>query len=93
VERTPVSEILPGLYRAVLDAVADLERLGRRREAAAIRAEATKVYSTAWTATAERRLRILQARCARVAAKSHRGRRDGGIESLGRQVDMERTRA
>ncbi len=85
-----MSEILPGLYRAVLDAVADLERRGRRREAAAIREEATRVYSTAWTPAAERRLRILQARCARGVARTRRKAGDAALETLGRAADLER---
>jgi hypothetical protein len=86
-----VSQTLPGLYRAVLDAVADLERRGRRRDAAAIREEATRVYSTAWTPAAERRMRILQAKCARVVARTRRASGDIGLESLARQGDLERT--
>jgi hypothetical protein len=89
VERTPVSELLPGLYRAVLDAVADLERRGRRRDAARIRAEATKVYSTAWTPAAEHRLRALQARAARIRAQRRRAGSDAVLESLARSVDLE----
>jgi hypothetical protein len=82
---------MPGLYRAVLDAVADLERRGRRREAAAIREEATKVYSTAWTPAAERRLRILQARYARILAKARRGSAEAAREARSRPVDLEQT--
>jgi hypothetical protein len=72
-EQIPVSEVLPGLYRAVLDSVAHLEALGRRREAAGIRAEATAAYSGAWNAAADRRLRSLRARAERVAES--RGRK------------------
>ena len=71
-EQLPVSEVLPGLYRAVLDAVARLESHGRRREAAGIRAEATAVYSRAWTASAERKLRSLQARADRIVESRRR---------------------
>src|SRR5204863_3352254 len=61
-DELPVSEILPGLYRAVLDSVANLEARSRRSEAATIRAEATRVYSRAWTPDAARRLRALRAK-------------------------------
>jgi hypothetical protein len=80
---------MPGVYRAVLDTVAELERRGRRREAAAIRAEATKVYSTAWNADAYRRLRTLQARAARIFAQRRPGGSEAGLESLSRSVDLE----
>ena len=48
VEQEAVAEVLPGLYRAVLDAVADLELRGLRGDAASIRADATRAYSGAW---------------------------------------------
>jgi hypothetical protein len=86
----PVAEILPWLYRSVLDAVADLESQGRRREAAAIRAEATKVYSRAWNVDAARRLRVLVARAERVREARTRTRYDAVVEVLGRRADLER---
>jgi hypothetical protein len=89
-DEQPVSEILPGLYRAVLDAVADLESRGRRREAAAIRAEGTRVYSHAWNAEAARRLRLLVARASRVPGARPRTRYDAVLEALGRLADLER---
>ena len=49
----------PAVNSHYLDAVARLEANGRRREAAAIRAEATETYSKAWNAAAERRLHQL----------------------------------
>jgi hypothetical protein len=70
-EQLPVSERLPRLYRAVLDAVAELESIGRRRDAATIRAEATAAYSRAWNLAAERRLSVLRDRAARIVT-SHR---------------------
>jgi predicted metal-dependent HD superfamily phosphohydrolase len=85
-----VSEILPGLYRAVLDAVAVLEARHRRREAAEIRTEATRVYSRAWTADAARRLRDLLARSERFAEPRLRSRYEAVVETLGRPVDLER---
>lgn len=86
----PVSEILPGLYRSVLDAVADLESRHHRREAAAIRAEGTRVYSRAWDADAARRLRALIARASRVRDARPRTRYDAVLDLLGRRADMER---
>jgi len=42
------AEELPGLYRAILERVAELERLGQRPEATRIRLRATHAYSGAW---------------------------------------------
>lgn len=67
-------ETLPVLYRAVLDAVADLESVGYRREAASIRSEATAAYSRAWTRSAARRMHILRTRSARLADSRRRSR-------------------
>ncbi len=88
----PVSEILPGLYRAVLDAVADLEARHRRREAAEIRAEATRVYSRAWTRDAARRLRMLRSRADRYVDPHKRTRYETVVEVIGRP-DLERKHA
>ena len=79
---------MPGVYRAVLDAVAELEHRGRRREAAAIRTEATKVYSTAWNAGAYHRLRTLQVRVARINAQRQPAGSDAVLESIARPVDL-----
>lgn len=84
----PVAEVLPGLYRAVLDAVADLESRNRRAEAAAIRLEATRVYSRAWTPDAARRLRALRARADRFVDVRARSRYEAVIETLGRPADL-----
>lgn len=51
-----VAEDLPELYRTILDRVADLERLGSRAEAGRIRMAATRSYSNAWDASAQRAL-------------------------------------
>ena len=59
------AEQLPGLYRAILDGVARLERVGERREAAQIRSEATRAYSTAWDDANRRRLEQLLRRLRR----------------------------
>jgi hypothetical protein len=92
-DEQPISEILPGLYRSVLDAVADLETRGRRREAAAIRAEGTRVYSHAWNADAARRLRLLLSRAGRVPGPRPRTRYETVLEALGRITDLERRTA
>jgi hypothetical protein len=67
VEPQPVFETLPVLYRAVLDAVADLEVRGYRRQAASIRSDATAAYSRAWTRSAAQRMQALRTRAARLA--------------------------
>jgi hypothetical protein len=92
-EQLPVSERLPRLYRAVLDAVAELEIHGRRRDAAAIRAEATTVYSKAWNARAERRLTALCDRAERIVETYRPTQASPRLEALKRAVDMERTSA
>ena len=81
VEPEPLSETLPLLYRAVLDAIGELEGLGFRREAAQIRTDATRAYSGAWNPAAERRLNALRARADRVTA-GRRRRRPAVLESL-----------
>lgn len=54
-----VSEELPALYRAILDRVGALDACGQRTAANMIRAEATKIYSRSWDASAKRRLEAL----------------------------------
>ena len=89
-EQLPISEVLPGLYRAVLDAVARLEALGRRRDAAAIRSEATRVYSRAWNAAAERRLRSLTARADKIV-EARRRQLPKAVKTRSRAGDLEQT--
>ena len=60
-----VAEVLPELYRTILERVADLERIGARREAGRVREAATRVYSEAWDETARRELSSLLARAER----------------------------
>jgi hypothetical protein len=91
VEQQPVAEVLPGLYRAVLDAVADLELRGHRRDAATIRADATRAYSGAWNAAAAHRLRVLSARAARIVATRRPRRRESLLAAVGRRLSTERT--
>ena len=90
VEQQPVAEVLPGLYRAVLDAVADLELRGLRLDAAKLRLEATRAYSGAWNPAAAHRMRVLTARAARIVASRRPGRRDSFLTGIGRR-NVERT--
>jgi hypothetical protein len=62
------AEELPGLYRAILERVAELEQLGERPEAARIRYSATQTYSAAWDAAGRRALISLLARADRAVA-------------------------
>lgn len=89
-EQQPVAEVLPSLYRAVLDAVADLELRGYRLDAAALRADATRAYSGAWNPATAHRLRVLRARAARIVAKRRPGRRESILEGVGRRLNLER---
>jgi hypothetical protein len=84
-----VAEIMPVLYRGVLDSVADLEARNERREAARIRAEATRVYSRAWNLDAARRLRALCERASRAAAAPglRRSRYLAVLEAFGRRPE------
>src|SRR5262249_6069521 len=43
-----LAEDLPELYRTILERVAELERIGARREAGRVRETATRIYSEAW---------------------------------------------
>ena len=93
VDEPPVAEVLPGLYRAVLDAVADLEAINRRPVATAIRNEAIRVYSRAWTPDAERRLRALRVRADRLGAVRGRTRYEPHGRSTNQPTDLERRTA
>ena len=91
VEQQPVAEVLPGLYRAVLDAVADLELRGHRLEAAAIRSDATRAYSAAWNPVAAHRLKVLRVRATRIVGSRRARRRDSFLATLRRRLNVERT--
>jgi hypothetical protein len=69
-----LAEDLPEIYRAILDRVAELERLGARRDAGRIRADATRAYSDAWDEAARRHLLGLLARADRVLSPVARPR-------------------
>jgi hypothetical protein len=92
VEQQPVAEVLPVLYRSVLDTVGRLEARGLRREAATIRADATEAYSAAWTQAAVRRLTSLRDRAEKVI-QGRKGQRRTAvvIEARERRGDLERT--
>lgn len=64
----------PALYRALLDRVATLERIGDRAAAARIRMAATEIYSRAWDAAGRGRLLALMARADRTIEGSARPR-------------------
>lgn len=68
------SEDLPALYRAILDGVAQLERIGERREAALLRADATRLYSASWDQGNLRRLDQIRRRIERIIAGDERPR-------------------
>lgn len=72
-DATPAEE-LPGLYRAILERVAELEALGERTEAARIRMDATAAYSRAWDETSRVRLHALLARGERTIAGTEHAR-------------------
>ncbi len=87
-----VAEIMPVLYRGVLDSVADLEARNGRIEAARIRAEATRIYSHAWNVDAARRLRALCERAGRAATvpTERRSRLLTMVEAFARHADSGR---
>ena len=69
-----MAEDLPELYRAILDRIGQLERIGERHEAGSIRLAATEAYSVAWDEGARIRLLSLLARADRVLAGPPRTR-------------------
>jgi hypothetical protein len=73
---TPIED-LPALYRAILDAVAELERRGGRAEAARIRSDATAAYSRSWDEVSRRRLDQLHLRARRSIETAEHGRFGG----------------
>ncbi len=57
-----IAETLPRLYREVLDALARLDDLGARAEAARLRSEAIDGYSRSWDLACQKRLERLLGR-------------------------------
>jgi hypothetical protein len=66
------AEELPGLYRMVLDRVAQLELIGERHEAGQIRLSATTTYSGAWNDAGRHRIAGLVGRADRILANHDR---------------------
>ncbi len=58
-EPNSAAEILPGLYRTVLDRVGQLELAGHRDAAGLMRNKAIRIYSRAWDDRARRDLETL----------------------------------
>lgn len=87
-----MAEVLPVLYRSVLDAVGRLEARGLRREAATIRADATEAYSGAWNPGAARRLTSLGERAEKVL-QGRRGQRPRtvAVDAIESRRDLERS--
>ena len=69
-----IAEDLPELYRAILERVAELERIGARREGGRVREDATRIYSEAWDETARRELSALLVRADREISAGERPR-------------------
>lgn len=84
------AEEFPTLYRTILDAVAELERLGERGEAARVRNDAIAVYSTAWDARGRRKLGALIQRANRVVAGTDRPRANRPHSAAGRRAALDR---
>jgi hypothetical protein len=59
---------LPGLYRAILDRVAEFEGRGERAEAARMRSAAIRIYSRSWDEGARRALEEMLRRSVRPGA-------------------------
>lgn len=77
------AEVLPGLYHAVLEGVARLERAGDRRAAYEIRRRALRAYSTRWDERARRQLHGLESDARRRLAASPRAAAIGSLSPSG----------
>jgi hypothetical protein len=71
--QTPAEE-MPSLYRAVLDTVWRLERIGERDAALVFRRRAVKVYATRWDDGGRRELVRINRDALRRLAESARAR-------------------
>lgn len=67
-----IAESLPRVYRAVLDAVGRLERLGMSHEALECRRRAIAVYSRTWNRKSQRKLEAILARADGAAVEHER---------------------
>jgi transcription initiation factor IIE alpha subunit len=70
-----IAETLPCLFREVLDALARLDELGARADAARLRAEAIDGYSRAWDLACQKRLERLLGRIDTTVRDLDRSRR------------------
>ncbi len=70
-----IAEVLPRLFREVLDGLARLEQLGARSDAARLRAEAIAGYSRAWDPACQKRLEQLRGRVNRAVTDLEQRRR------------------
>jgi hypothetical protein len=70
--RQPTAEEHPTRYRAILDLVAELERIGLRREAQRLRSEAIATYSRGWDQASLNRLGELYERGQKDLARRRR---------------------
>jgi hypothetical protein len=71
-DSSAAAEEFPGLYRLILDGIAELERQGRRGEAERIRKAATAAYSGPWAAAGHRRLELQRLRLERALSAPDR---------------------
>lgn len=69
-DQTP-AEVLPTLYREVLETVARLERAGQREYAWDVRRRASATYSTQWNAHGRRSLEKLNREARATLASKH----------------------
>jgi hypothetical protein len=83
--RSNLAADLPLLYRAALDAVDELRRLGRRQDASRLRDEAIRGYGRAWDDRCRRVLEDVErrARDAAAAEAIRAGRPPSGAAQAG----------
>jgi hypothetical protein len=89
-EEPPVAELLPELYRQVLDRVAALEEHGQRAEAGRVRADATRAYSRAWDTSTVGKLRALRIHAERVIVGRERPRAQHSVAAAIARFTLER---
>ena len=80
------AEVLPRLYRDVLDGVGRLERAGDRQAAYDIRRKAQRVYSARWDDRTRRTLGKLERRAQARLAASPRAAAIGALSRSGEPV-------
>jgi hypothetical protein len=87
-DNTTAAEGFPGLYRAILDGIAELERLGWRSEADRIRKASTAAYSGPWGRAGYRRLEQQRLRIERTLATPDHPSPDGRRGRSGGRTPM-----